>query len=73
MVDVNIQAPLACPICASPAVTPYGEAPVSVKQDCDFAYVQAWDYEACQHGHLCPACGQHDLKFERGRHFILSD
>ncbi len=67
IVDVNIQASLACPDCKSQAVSPYGRAPVSLHQDCDHAYVQAWDYRACRGGHLCPVCGQHDLKFTRDR------
>ena len=73
VVDVNIQAPLACPSCGATAVSPYGKAPVSLHQDCEFAYVQAWDHTACRHGHLCPACGQHHLKFSRDRYSVLAD
>jgi len=73
IVNVNIQAPLACPDCGSTAVSPYGRAPVSVQQDCDFAYVQAWDYKACERGHLCPGCGLHSLRFSRERFSVCAD
>ena len=73
IVDVNFRKPLVCSQCGGAEIVAYGMAPVSQHRGCRFAYVQAWDYEACQHGHLCPACGLHNLKFDCSGFSILAD
>lgn len=73
VVDVNFRNPLVCSRCGTTEIVAYGEAPVSHRQDCRFAYVQAWDYEACKHGHLCPSCHRYELIFDRSKVFVIGD
>jgi len=73
VVNVNWRQEIQCPGCGSGEVIPYGEAPASRNQSCELAYVQAWDYRACQVGHLCPRCSGYSLKFDRGMLWMLAD
>jgi len=73
LVQVNFQKELACPDCGTDDVVPYGKAPASIEQGCEFPFAQAWDYKACRTGHLCPKCGQYDLEFVRSPPDVLAD
>lgn len=73
IVDVNLCKPLVCSRCGTPEIVPYGVALVSIGQQCRFAYVQAWNYDACEEGHLCPVCRRRDLRFDRGQLDLRSD
>ena len=73
VVNVNISKDMFCPDCGGKEITPYGTWPVSQQQDCDLAYVQAWDYRACKVGHLCPHCHNFTLKFEHGYLRFIAD
>ena len=66
VVNVNWRKDIVCPNCGSKEVIPYGSPPASKDQDCEYPYEQAWDYQACKSGHLCPRCKNYSLEFTRG-------
>jgi hypothetical protein len=54
-----------CPTCASPAILPYGEPPVSRRVG-SYKVASLYDLSLTPTQHLCPSCKQMTLAFEQG-------
>jgi hypothetical protein len=69
LVQVNIakgrRGKRACPTCKNPKLHEYGSDTVSTPIEGDWVALTWGEYQANEHGNLCPACKKMTLVFDR--------